>query len=96
VVEDSSLIAAHSMHVHGWAAIDRRAMDFAMLVSDPDAVPAAAKIGPAQGQVTRQFVGHGLGSIGVSKRHAAAVRQDPAIDHEIKIEARHAGSHAES
>jgi hypothetical protein len=67
-------------------------MDFSTLVSDPDKVPAAAKIRPAQGQVTRQSVRHGLGAFGVPQRHAAEVRQDPAIDQEIKIEAGHAGS----
>jgi hypothetical protein len=71
-------------------------MDFPPLVSDPDTVPATAKIRSAQGQVTRQFVGNRLGAFGVSKRHATEVRQDPAIDQDIKIEPRHAGSHRET
>jgi hypothetical protein len=45
--------------------------------------------------VPRQFVGNGLGAFGVSKRHATEVRQDPAVNQDIKIEARHAGSHRE-
>jgi hypothetical protein len=83
------------MLVDSRAGIDWRSMDFSMLVPHPDPVPAAAEIGSAQGQVTRQSVGNGLGAIGVSQRHATEVRQDPAIDQEIKIEARHAGSHRE-
>src|SRR6476620_8374814 len=82
------------MRVDGRAG-DWRTMDFPLLVSAPDTVPATAKIRSAQGQVTRQFVGNGLGAFGVSKRHATEVRQDPAIDQDIKIEPRHAGSHRE-
>lgn len=86
---------APSMHVDDRTGIDWRTMDFPPLVSDPNTVPAAAKFRSAHGQVTCQFVGNGLGAFGVSKRHPTKVRQNLAIDQEIKIEARHAGSHRE-
>ena len=69
-------------------------MDFLpRVIPDPDVIAIVAELRSAQRQMVRQFVGHGLGAVGMLKRHAAEIGQNAPIDQEIEEKARHAKSH---